>query len=133
MIDRVAASTQIQFERRLEFVDDLFETQLATNIYRVAQEALNNVMRHAQPTCARVELRRDLRHVQLIIQDNGRGFDVSNGHREKGIGLAEMGERVRILNGRMEIATQPGAGTKITATIPVDEAKATSISPAPRV
>ncbi len=75
MIDRVAASSSIHFERKLEPVDDLFGRESSTNLYRIAQEALNNLMKHARASSAQVRLIRDLHHVQLLVEDNGCGFD----------------------------------------------------------
>jgi signal transduction histidine kinase len=125
MIDRVANSTRIRFKRKLEKVDDLFNTEAATNIYRIVQEALNNVMKHAQASEASVWLIRDVKDVQLIVQDNGCGFEKisTNGHGANGgLGLAEIGERVRILNGKLEIDSGRDEGTRLTIKLPVREA-----------
>lgn len=122
MIDRVADSTGIRFQRKLEIVDELFNAEAATNIYRIVQESLNNVMKHAQASEAKVFLIRDLKHVQLVVQDNGRGFEKprTNGHRSNGgLGLAEIGERVRILNGRLDVESRLGEGTRLAVTLPI--------------
>lgn len=125
MIDRVANSTaRIRFKRKLEKVDDLFNTEAATNIYRIVQEALNNVMKHAHASEASVRLIRDVKDVQLIVQDDGCGFEKisTNGHRANGgLGLAEIGERVRILNGKLEIESGRGEGTRLAIKLPVKE------------
>jgi len=119
MIDRVASSTGIHFDRKLEPVDDLFGREASTSLYRIAQEALNNLMKHARASSARVHLIRDLHHVQLLVEDNGRGFEASNGHtRNGGLGLSVIGERVRILKGKLAIESKPGQGTKLMITIP---------------
>jgi len=119
MIDRVAASTGIHFERKLERVDDLFGRESSTSLYRIAQEALNNLMKHAHASSAQVHLIRDVRHVQLLVEDNGCGFEDSNGHqRNGGLGLAAIGERVRILKGKLAIESKSGHGTRLTVTIP---------------
>jgi len=124
MIDRVEAATAIRFERKLEPVDEVFTLESATSLYRIAQEALNNLMKHAQPASAQVHLIRDLHHVQLAILDNGRGFDVAKVRNRPGngsFGLAEIRERVRILGGRLEIESQPGAGTHLAVTVPLKD------------
>ena len=123
MIDQVASSTEIRFERKLEPVDDLLPTEAATSVYRIAEEALNNVMKHAQTSSARVHLIRDLRHVRLIIQDNGSGFEPAHLNGNGGLGLAEIGERVRILAGKLEIESHRGRGTTLTISIPFKEEK----------
>jgi signal transduction histidine kinase len=121
MVDRVAAGTQIKFERKLEAIDDLFPKESSTNIYRIVQEALNNILKHGRASGASVRINRDVRHVHLIVQDNGVGFDREkiNGHRHNGgLGLAVIAERVRILGGKLEITGGPGQGTLLAVTIP---------------
>jgi signal transduction histidine kinase len=121
MIDRVAGSTGIRFDRNLEPVDDLFKGEEAINVYRIVQEALNNVMKHAKATGARVELVRDLRHVELMVRDDGCGFEPANGNghgRNGGLGMAEIGERVRILGGKLNVSSARGQGTTLSVSIP---------------
>ena len=122
MIDRVADSTGLRFQRKLEPVDDLFSSESASSFYRIVQEALNNVMKHADAASASVELIRDVNHLQLVIQDNGRGIDdaTGNGGRcARGSGLAGIAERVRILRGTLNIESDAGTGTRLTVRIPI--------------
>jgi signal transduction histidine kinase len=87
-------------------------------LYRIAQEALHNVVRHATARQVRVELVQDQARVRLVIADDGVGFDpeaVPKGH----LGLEGMRARVSRLGGRFEIATRPGGGTRIIVTIPL--------------
>lgn len=122
MIDRVAGSTGIQFDRKLEPVDDLFKGEAAINIYRIVQEALNNVMKHARASGARVELLRDVSHVELKVCDDGCGFETESSHRRRcrnGLGLVEIGERARILGGKLDVQSGRGQGTILSVSIPV--------------
>jgi signal transduction histidine kinase len=88
--------------------------------YRVAQEALTNVARHARATHVRVALTLDPGAVHLEVADNGQGFDPSPRPRGSpgGRGLVGMRERVELLGGTLRIATQPGGGTTITVDLP---------------
>jgi chemotaxis family two-component system sensor kinase Cph1 len=93
--------------------------ELETNLYRVAQEALNNIAKHAGATRVGVILERRNRHVALIVEDNGRGFDpeaASEG--ERGMGLLNMSERVALAGGSLEIESAPGEGTTVFARVP---------------
>jgi len=122
MIDRVAGSTGIQFDRKLEPVDDLFKGEAAINIYRIVQEALNNVMKHARASVAKVELLRDVSHIELKVCDDGCGFEADTSHfrrRSNGLGLAEIGERVRILGGKLDVRSGHGQGTTLSISIPL--------------
>jgi len=120
MIDAAAESSGIVFERRLDNVDGLFPKDAATNLYRVVQESLNNILKHSHARKARLRLERDVHEVQLHIEDDGGGFKtgdpLSGG---KGLGLRNIAERVRILGGRIKIDSQPGQGTRVEVTIPV--------------
>ena len=88
--------------------------------YRIAQEALSNVCRHAQATKVAVSLRSDGRSCVLEVVDNGVGFDASyiNKRNTHGLGLVGMRERIAMIGGSLEIASQPGVGTRIKAQAP---------------
>jgi signal transduction histidine kinase len=93
-----------------------------TNLYRIAQEALANVVRHAGARRARVRLRVGRRTAALQVRDDGRGFVVQDalaGRGERGIGLLGMQERVDALGGRLRIESAPGAGTTVEVRVPL--------------
>ena len=94
-----------------------------TVCFRVAQEALTNVARHAQATEVQLILRQEAVGVELSIRDNGRGFDVGAARegalRGGSLGLLGMEERVLLAGGRLEIQSAPGQGTEVKATLPV--------------
>jgi signal transduction histidine kinase len=91
--------------------DALLPPSVAEALYRVAQEALHNVTRHARATRADVNLRCLPEQVMLTIRDNGVGFDT--GQAQRGLGLANMQERVMSVGGRLVVESQPGAGTTV--------------------
>jgi PAS domain S-box-containing protein len=125
LVQEVAQSSAIHFEHRFENVDDLFPGEQATMVYRILQEALNNLVKHSRATAASITAERDLHCVRLKIQDNGKGFDkgaVMGPHRSRtGIGLTSIGERVQMLGGALEIRTGPGQGTILQLEIPLHE------------
>lgn len=96
---------------------------VATALYRSAQEALTNVVRHAGATEASVEVRQANGAIQCSIRDNGVGFDVPTflaRRGERGLGLIGIRERVAALGGLMAIHSTPGQGTQLVLTIPVE-------------
>lgn len=95
-------------------LDDLSDEN-KTCIYRVVQEALHNVVRHAKAKHAVIQLREDEGALHLTVQDDGQGFSPE---REKGIGMLGMEERVKHLNGTFQVHSNPGAGTKIEVRLP---------------
>jgi signal transduction histidine kinase len=88
------------------------------HIYRVVQEALNNVVKHARATHAIVTLHPTARGVQLSIHDNGHGFDTVGMKTAAGIGLLGMRERVALLGGEIHVDSSSGRGTTISVFVP---------------
>jgi signal transduction histidine kinase len=94
--------------------EDGYSTASLTALYRAAQESLTNVRRHAAATRVSVRLSLDGDRAELVVADDGRGFQP---HRE-GFGLRGMRERVELLGGDVRVDSRPGAGTRITVTVP---------------
>ena len=92
--------------------------ETARAAYRIVQEGLRNVVRHAQASGATVTVELNARQVHLTIQDNGRGFDASL-LKSQGLGLASLRERALMVGGRADVRSQPGAGTTIDVSLPV--------------
>ncbi len=88
-------------------------------VYRIIQEALQNVGKHSTATSARVELRMDGETLHLTLSDNGRGFDPGNVANHAGLGLVGMRERVRLAQGQISVDSKPGEGTVIKVSVPV--------------
>jgi len=92
--------------------------EVETAIYRIVQESLTNVVKHAQARHVSVLLTRRSGAAAAVIEDDGRGFD-PGAARDGGFGLEGMRERVLLLDGRFEIETNPGAGTTLVVEVPV--------------
>jgi signal transduction histidine kinase len=95
--------------------------QIARCLFRVAQEALRNIGRHARANTAEVSLRRLDNGLQLCVQDDGVGFDPTSQRDRPSLGLASMRERIYLLGGELEIESVPGRGTMVLAWVPVRE------------
>jgi two-component system sensor histidine kinase UhpB len=97
--------------------------EMETALFRIAQEGLTNVARHAQASLVTLTLLRQSEQVTLLLSDDGRGFLVpsarSEGDPHTGLGLVGMRERVSLLGGKLEITSQPERGTIIQACIPL--------------
>ncbi|MBM4050849.1 MAG: HAMP domain-containing protein, partial [Planctomycetes bacterium] len=94
--------------------------RVEVTLFRVAQEALTNVVRHAQATRASVVVLRQHSHVTLLIEDNGKGFDpvAAQGGSHEPLGLIGMRERTALLGGTCTVESAPGSGTTIRVGIP---------------
>lgn len=102
---------------------DRIGLESARVLYRVAQEAIANVVRHAAAGHALISVGVSDGMAYLAVQDNGRGFDVAAAKRcSDGTGLFTMGERVALASGRLDIVSERSGGTRLTASIPIPEA-----------
>ena len=92
-------------------------TDVETALYRIVQEALTNIVKHAQATAVSIVLAPKAGVVTALIEDDGRGFTPDGGG--EGLGLLGMGERLALLGGKLKIESRPGAGTTIVAEVPL--------------
>jgi PAS domain S-box-containing protein len=119
---------------RVEFTDCGVPSQMPKDValclFRVAQEALSNVVKHSGAKQAQVELCNTNNEIRLQIVDAGPGFDVAVSNASVGIGLVGMRERLRLVGGRLSVQSAPTRGTEILAEVPVsvsaDEAHAST-------
>jgi len=122
LIERWAQSTDVKVIQRLENVDGQLSGTDATHVYRIAQEALNNILKHAAARRVEVQLENDLHCVRLLVLDDGCGFDVADrGPGRGGYGLTTMLERAKMLGGTLAIVSTAGQGTRLVLELPVTE------------
>jgi signal transduction histidine kinase/PAS domain-containing protein len=103
----------VEDERRLPI-------KIEEELYRIAQEALNNVVKHAGATQVRIHLRYDENTVSLEMNDDGRGFEPEAAHQSGGFGLQGIHERVQQLGGTLNIESAPLRGTRLSVRIPLE-------------
>ncbi len=113
---------QLPVEVQLEAVEDSIRTQkhathYETTLFRIAQESLTNVARHAHAQNVWLSLSKDQNSVSLKVHDDGCGFDPLQKHA--GLGIVGMNERATILEGTLTITSQPGQGTMVEARLPL--------------
>jgi len=122
MIEAMADAGEITITPTVRKVDGLLSPEAEINLYRVVQEGLTNLVRHSSARTAAVSVRRVGGTIEVIIIDDGRGFNPhppGRGGPGGGFGMRGMAERVRILEGGMEITSAPGRGTRIRVVVPV--------------
>ena len=102
---------QVEAERRLPL-------SIEKELYKIVQESLNNVVKHARAQHLTVNLRFDEQAVFMVIEDDGLGFELSTVKQSGGMGLRGIEERVERLGGKFEIESFPGKGTKLSVAIP---------------
>jgi signal transduction histidine kinase len=125
MIARVSRSFSIHLLSRLDDISGLLTSDSETVIYRIVQEGLNNIVKHAGATEARVTLRRIEDEIALTIEDNGKGIENGNNGNGNGFGLVGIQERARMIGGTCIVNSRPGQGTILTVRLVLsDEVRA---------
>jgi signal transduction histidine kinase len=109
---------EIQYNSR--DVPRQMERAVSICAFRIAQEALRNVVKHSGATAAVVELASEGNRLVLCVSDTGNGFDVSSLDGRAGLGLISMRERLRLIKGHLSIQSMPRAGTRIRVEVPLD-------------
>jgi nitrate/nitrite-specific signal transduction histidine kinase len=116
-LDTVETRSGLEVELEVEGGGERLPHEIEAGLYRIAQEALNNVLKHAEAHRITVCLRQDERSVTLEVADDGAGFDQAIARRQRGLGLPGMEERARELGGRLSIESSPEEGTKVSVEV----------------
>ena len=123
-IHKVGQRTGLRIVLKTRHVPQAIPQDMATCLFRVLQESLQNIVKHANATEVLVRLTGGPKGIGLSVVDNGTGFDAADKiAHQKGLGLASMHERLRYLNGFLHIHSRPADGTKVCAWIPSDEGR----------
>ncbi|TFZ07838.1 PAS domain-containing sensor histidine kinase [Ramlibacter humi] len=107
----------------LEMEEDLdLPEPYATGVFRIVQESLANVAKHAYASHVRVRVAREAGELVLEVQDDGAGFDPASPRKPQSLGLVGLRERAQLMRGHVSVHSAPGQGTRVEARIPVQEA-----------
>jgi PAS domain S-box-containing protein len=127
LIDGVSKHYTVSHVFGVEDLDQLFPSEAQIMIYRIFQECLTNISKHAGATEVSIAVKEKDGLISLVFEDNGAGFDPSQASARRasgrGLGLAALDERARMLGGTLKIRSQPGSGTRVTCVIPVNQGK----------
>ena len=94
-------------------MEDRIEKNTEIIIYRIVQELLNNVLKHAEASEALIQLIRENSRLNVVVEDNGKGFDTGILNDNKGAGWTNIRSRVEYLKGQMDLHSEPGKGTLV--------------------
>jgi two-component system sensor histidine kinase UhpB len=125
LLEGVGKHLNVQHSFEIDDLNGLFPAEAQIIIYRIFQECLHNITKHAGACTVSVAVRRNGEAVTFSLEDDGVGFDVSQvlarDATRRGLGLAALDQRSRMLGGACQIWSRPGAGTKIVCTVPVKQ------------
>ena len=117
LAERTRSAYRIECVSRSPETLEITDAKMLTHLYRIAQEAVNNATRHAEPT--RIEIAASIRdrRLKLSVEDNGSG--IADPARGRGMGLLTMAHRTQLIGGEFDIHTSPGGGTRIQCEVPL--------------
>jgi signal transduction histidine kinase len=115
--------SKIQVEQEIQVEEDDISHPLKVVVFRVTQEALNNIAKHSEGSLARLSLRKKNHKIELTVEDNGQGFNIEKAlaleSTKRGLGLSSMKERVEFSGGSFQIESTEGRGTTIRVSWPI--------------
>jgi len=122
-VGRQTDKSGLEIELRARSLEERAPPEVETACFRIAQEALTNIARHAHARRVRVEVARRDSELELVVSDDGAGFDVARAreraHHGESFGLLGMEERATLLGGSLELTSAPGKGTRLEARFPI--------------
>ena len=120
LIEPIKLATEINITYDVSGVDkDILSNDQLLNVYRILQEHLNNILKHAHANTVLISVKHINDHISINITDDGTGFDINA--RRKGIGFKNIQSRAELLNGKMKIVSKPGEGCLLVVKFPVDQ------------
>jgi signal transduction histidine kinase len=123
-INKISQASPVKFSAEIDRLDGFIPKDLEIHVYRLIQEGLTNVVKHAAATVAHIRVQRDAQQITILIRDDGKGFDMANPAvslgEKNGLGLTGISERARILGGNFVIDSAPGKGTRLEIVIPIE-------------
>lgn len=119
-LSQIDENTSLFISSEIDNIDHIFDKRQEINIFRIIQEALNNIIKHANAEASKVVLKRNSQGIFLEIKDNGIGFDFSEKYQHmKSLGLKTLLERTKFLNGQMKVVSKKNQGTTLEFNFPI--------------
>ena len=119
LVNEYDEQTKLFFTMDVDDIDKYFTETASLNFYRLIQECLTNIVKHAQAKSVTVSIKKEMKSVITLIADNGKGFDLADSKKQNTLGLKTIFERIKILDGKLSIDSQLNTGTNFILTIPI--------------
>ncbi len=118
-LSRVLEYSEIRWQFDSNITESDMTKQMEVSVFRIVQEAVTNVVKHAGATALSVILEKQQQRLSVRVIDNGTGADFAEDTKREGLGMLSIAERAKLMDGAVSIESSPGLGTKLTATIPL--------------
>ena len=119
LCEETSSHKQLKVDVRIKGLPTTLPQDVTLCVFRIAQEALRNCLRHSEAKAVQVVLEKTSSTIRLSVSDNGCGFDTASDATKKGLGFISMRERIRLVGGEMHVYSQPGRGTLIEVAAPL--------------
>ena len=119
LINDYDEQTKLFFSVDIDNVNEYFTESTSLNFYRLIQECLTNIIKHAKAKSVTLSIKKQSNAIITLISDNGKGFNVNDSKKKNSLGLKTIFERIRIMNGNISIDSQPNNGTSFIFSIPI--------------
>ncbi len=116
LLDDLAKNSTVKINLVYNVADEFVDDDLKLNIYRIIQEQINNIMKHADSKNVSVSVVANLKTINIVVRDDGKGF--VTGKKRKGIGISNMMNRIKSFNGNLVVKSSPGNGCALQIMIP---------------
>jgi signal transduction histidine kinase/ligand-binding sensor domain-containing protein len=120
-VEEAASSSPIRLSSEIDPIDKLMKPGAEVHLFRIIQEALNNILKHSQAETASVSIHRGQKFIHISIRDDGIGFDSSPDTGTAGFGLDNLRQRAALIGGKLTIQSKADRGTILNLTIPIQE------------
>ena len=117
LCEEICETRKYKSNYQLDYAEGFLKPNDELHLFRILQELINNTIKHSNATDIDLILKTEENNLSLQYKDNGKGFNVESAKKAKGLGMSGIENRVIILNGDMQLETQPGAGIKLTIEI----------------
>jgi signal transduction histidine kinase len=119
LINSYDEQTDLFFSIDIDDIDDYFNESKSLNFYRLVQECLTNIVKHAKAKLVSVNIKIEDKRILTLISDNGKGFNVVESKKKNSLGLKTIFERIKIMNGNISVDSELNKGTSFIFSIPL--------------
>ncbi|TXD51042.1 MULTISPECIES: sensor histidine kinase [unclassified Polaribacter] len=119
LINEYDEQTNLFFSMDIDEIDVYFTENTSLNFYRLVQECLTNIVKHASAKFVTITIKKEHKNIVTLIADNGKGFDVNDKRKKNTLGLKTIFERIKIMNGKLSIDSTLNIGTSFIFSIPI--------------
>ena len=121
LINNIDDNTELFFTDEVENIDDHLSQEGELHLYRIIQESLSNIVKHAEAKAVEITVTKETSKILVNIHDNGRGFDINSKKGTLSLGLKTLYERAKILGAKIQLDSQINKGTTLALEIPLDQ------------